>query len=278
MTRPRLKNASRLIIPVLILLFTFFYNPHLGTVFLVGYIIYLAITSRSSFFTWLAIRDYNNSDWEGALKWFVRAAKNKRANATVLLSYSLVLLKTGDFERAERNVERASELELSDYNRKVVESMRGLLEWKTGNPRKAATALSRLAEEFENSTLYGALGSLYLSQGMLDRALRHNEAAYEMDEYDKIIGDTLARTYYLKGDVAKAEELWDDLIERAVQLPEPYLNKAILLSERGEEAAAEEMRERAGKYPLSALSYFSGKIEDSTPVDFNESDFNESEK
>ena len=123
-----------------------------------------------------------------------------------------------------------------------------------------------------------ALGSLYLSQGMLDRALRHNEAAYEMDEYDKIIGDTLARTYYLKGDVAKAEELWDDLIERAVQLPEPYLNKAILLSERGEEAAAEEMRERAGKYPLSALSYFSGKIEDSTPVDFNESDFNESEK
>jgi tetratricopeptide (TPR) repeat protein len=250
------RNAlSRWIPIIIIILVTVFYNVRLGSILIFAYIIYLVITNRAGFFSWLAIRKYKQYDFQGALDWFEKAAKSKRVPATVLLSYALVLLKTGDFDTAESVLDRAENQELSDYNKNALAAMRGLLTWKRGRPGQAVVELRRLADEFKNITLYGALGSLYIKQGMYDQAITLSEEGLELDKYDKIITDNLARAHYLKGDVEQADELLDDLIDREVKQVEPYLNKALILEERGEIEEADRLVERAKGQPYSHLSY-----------------------
>ena len=252
------QNALTRWIPlVLIILVTVFYNARLGSILIFGYIIYLLVTNRSGFYAWVAIRKYKQYDLDGALSWFAKAAASKRASGTVLLSYALVLLKTGHIDEVESVLDRAEGQDLSDYNQNALQAMRGLLTWKRGRGGQAVVELRPLAEEFKNATLYGALGSLMLSQGMVDQALTLSEEGLEIDKYDKIITDNLARAHYLHGDVEKAEELWDDLVDREVRQMEPYVNKALILEERGELDEADTIASRARRQRYSHLSYFS---------------------
>lgn len=242
---------------ILIVLVTVFYNARLGSILMFGYVVFLVITNRAGFFSWMAIRKYKQHDLPGALSWFEKAAKSKRVPATVLLSYALVLLKTGDFDTAESVLDRAENQDLSDYNKNALAAMRGLLTWKRGRPGQAVVELRQLADEFKNITLFGALGSLYISQGMHDQAITLSEEGLELDKYDKIITDNLARAHYLKGEVDRAEELLDDLVDREVRQVEPYLNKALILEEREEIDEADRLVGRAKGQPYSHLSYFS---------------------
>jgi len=135
--------------------------------------------------------------------------------------------------------------------------MRGLVDWKRGNERKAAADLGRLAEDFRNGTLFATLGSLYIAAGMTDEALRHNEEAREFDPSNSTIADNLGRSYYVTGRVEESEEIFDELIEKGAHIPEPYRNKALILEERGDTNEAAELVERAKQQPYSHLSYFS---------------------
>lgn len=252
------QNALTRWIPlVLIILVTVFYNARLGSILIFGYTIYLLVTNRSGFYAWFAIRKYKQYDLDGALSWFAKAAASKRASGTVLLSYALVLLKTGHIDDVESVLDRAEAQDLSDYNQNALQAMRGLLTWKQGRGGQAVIELRQLAEDFENATLYGALGSLLIAQGMIDQALRVSEQGLEIDKYDKIITDNLARAHYLKGNVEKAEELWDDLIDREVRQMEPYVNKALILEDRGELDEADRIASKARRQRYSHLSYFS---------------------
>ena len=251
------KALSGWIVPALILLIAVMFNPKLGTPLVIGYIVYILWSKRSLLMTHFAVKKYRQGDMEGALTWYARAAAGRNAKPMVYLSYALVLLKAGDLDAAEENLASVAESELSEYDRNVLTAMGGLLKWKRGNPRRAAVDLKSLADEFKNPTLFGALGSLYLSEGMLDAALRHNSEADEIAHDDQIIRDNLARTYYLTGEVEKAEEIFDDLIDRAVHMPEPYLNKALILRSRDKTDEALSVVSRAMQYPYSHLSYFS---------------------
>ena len=84
----------------------------------------------------------------------------------------------------------------------------------------------------------------------------YNSEAKEIADDDQIICDNLARTYYLNGEIEKAEEIFDDLIDRAVHMPEPYLNKALILGSRNNTEEALGLVNRAKQYPYSHLSYF----------------------
>jgi tetratricopeptide (TPR) repeat protein len=279
----------RWIVPILLLLITILYNPRLGSLLIFFYAVYLLWSNRAGFLSWLAVKKYRQSDMEGALKWFSRAAGSRRVGGTVLLSYSLVLLKTGHFDSAEEALERAAEQELSDYDKNALSAMRGLLEWKRGNAGTAMVSLRSLAEDFENITLYGALGSLYLSQGRADEALRISREGLELDKYDRIINDNLGRAHYVKGDVEQAEEIFDELVDREVRIPEPYVNKALILEDRGELDQASGLVDRAKKQPYSHLSYFAqdeingiidrieSKAESEDVPDFQEPDDDETE-
>jgi len=250
------KALGRWILPALILVITVLLNPGLGTLLVVGYIVYFLWAKRSDFVAQFAVRKYRQGDIERALTWYARAAASRNAKPMVYLSYALVLLKAGDLDAAEENLAGAAKHELSEYDQNALTAMCGLLKWKRGNPREAAVELQSLADEFKNPTLFGALGSLYLSEGMLDAALRHNSEAKEIADDDQIICDNLARTYYLNGEIEKAEEIFDDLIDRAVHMPEPYLNKALILGSRNNTEEALGLVNRAKQYPYSHLSYF----------------------
>ena len=253
----RIRDLGRWIVLALILAVAAFYSPQVGTLLVVGYIAYVLWSRRSAILSRIAVRKYQRGDTDGALSWYAKAAAAPKAAPAVHLSYALILLKSGDLDSVEKSLSQAAELELSEYDRNVLSAMRGLLAWKQGHPQKAAAELRALADEFQNTTLLGALGSLYLSEGMLDAALRHNLEAKEISPYDRIIGDNLARTYYLNGDIEKAEEIFDDLIDRSVRIPEPYINKALIQESRGNIVEAYNLVKQASQHSNSFLSYFS---------------------
>jgi tetratricopeptide (TPR) repeat protein len=252
-----IKSVRRWIIPALILLFSIFVSRPIGLTLVAVYFVYILWSSRSSIFSQLAIRKYRQGDRDGALTWFSKAAANSSAGGTVLLSYALVLLKAGDYDNAESQIERAAEQELAEYNKNVHAAMRGLLEWKRGNAKQAVMDLQSLADEFRNTTLFGALGSLFIAEGMMERALTFNLEAYEFDPYDSIIADNLVRTRYLRGEIEEAEEILDALIDRAPMIPEPFLNKALIHESREEWDDAWQMAHSARQCTYSYLSYFS---------------------
>lgn len=251
------KRIGRWIVPTLILLVAILYNPQIGSILIAGYVVYVVWSTRSGLLSHLAVRKYRQADFEGALRWFSRAAANKKANATVVLSYALVLLKVGDFDAARACLDRVADQELSDYSKDALAAMRGVLEWKQGSARKAAADLGKLAEESKNANLFGALGALYISIDMLDAAYQIGLEAREFDPYNDTIADNLGRTLYLRGQIDEAEEIFDELIEREARLPEPYLNKALILESRGETEEAAGLVARARDIPYSHLSYYS---------------------
>ena len=174
----------------------------------------------------------------------------------MLLSYALVLLKAGEFDDASAQAERAAEQKLEAYNQNVLAAIRAILDWKRGNPKRAVADLESLAEEFRNTTLFGALGSLLIAEGSIEKALRFNLEAFDFDPHDSVIADNLARTRLLRRENEQAEEILDAVLDREPMTPEPFLNKAIILESRSEIEEAAQMVHRARKYAYSYLSYF----------------------
>ena len=258
-----IKLSGRWIFPALILLIALFVNRILGFVLIAGYFVFVLWTKRSDLLSQIAIRKYRQGDLDGACAWFAKAAAQGRVGSTTLLSYALVLLKVGDCDAAGSQIERASKEKLSEYNGNVLSAMRGLLEWKLGDPLRAATQLGALAGEFRNTTLFGALGALYIAEGLEADALRFNLAAYDFDPGDSIIADNLAHIRYLRGELEEAEEILDTVIDREPLIPEPYVNKALIHESRGELEEASRLTGRARQCTYSHLSYFSqSEIED----------------
>lgn len=250
-----IRSLRRWLIPAALLLITLFVNRVIGVILIAGYLVYAIWTNRPAMLAQVAIRKYRQGDLAGAHTWFAKAARLPRADGTILLSFALVLLKRGSFEEAEAQMTRAAKLALSDYNRNALASMRGIIEWKTGDPAKAIDQLASLAEDFRNTNLFGALGSLYNAEERTDEGLEFNLEAYDFDPYDSVIADNLARTRYLRGEYEEAEELLDEILERQPPIPEPYLNKALILESREEIEEAGELVHRARGKTYSHLSY-----------------------
>ncbi len=174
-----------------------------------------------------------------------------------LLSYSVLLIREGQFEKArELLVNNQKNPQLTDETRRQLFVNYAVCVYKMGELQKGVELLERQHQKEPSGILYQTLGYLYVELGDAEKALAFNQEAIAYDDEDPIMLDNLAQTYYrLLGDKATAREYFDKAIShKAGQIDTLYFLAQYDL-EAGDRAAARERLETALKGRFSPLNY-----------------------
>lgn len=154
-----------------------------------------------------AVMAHSKGDLTEARKLYDEVYAEGIEGPTVLLPYSILLLRTGEYEKAKevlRKVEKSPK-PLSPDQRAQMLTHYAVASWKTGRLDYAIGLLREVHRKNPNGTNYGTLGFLLIEQGDLEEALAFNTEAVEYDEEDAVALDNLAQVYYrLAGDKEEA--------------------------------------------------------------------------
>lgn len=204
-----------------------------------------------------ALMAHNKGNLEEAQKLYEEAFQEGLNKANILLGYSILLVRGGDYAKAQDVLKRVEKAQgLTPDQRTQMLTYYAVASWKLGRMEYAIKLLKEVYRKGPSGTIYGTLGYLLIEQGDLEEALAFNKEAVEYDDEDTVALDNLGQTYYrLAGDKEEARQ-W---FERALaEKPEAIDTNYFLAQydiEAGDFAAAREKLETALKGRRSPLNY-----------------------
>ena len=225
----------------------------LGYIISIVLIVYIIVKRGQLVAVWAKIR-WQKGDNEGALKTFALADRIGNIGAENRLTYGYILLRPGQIDRARERLTKAPSPPPKAPLKKRIKSMLALVEWKQGNIPLAIEMLEEVIEDFKTTSVYQDLGLMYILSGDKEKALRFNLEAYEFNSDDMVIMDNLAEAYVLCGDIEKAAETYEKLLEKEPHFPEAYYGYGILLINTGDRERGLELIEQSLDKRFSALS------------------------
>ena len=207
-----------------------------------------------------------------ALEQYAEAMRLGGATVNVQLSYSLLLMREGDFDKAKAIMLDIGRMPgLPDDSRFQLRIQYSILLWKQGKLDDAIATIGRAAEKKMNGTVYGTLG-MYLvdkanATGDYDEAAAFMEKALDYDDED---ADTLDNMGELKegmsrrcaerGETEQAEALRREAVayyekahERKPRQITTIYSLARLYHECGERDKAAALLQNADKLYYSAV-------------------------
>lgn len=231
-------------VPAFVIIFLFRMNTLLGFAGMAAYILVLAIINIRLIYNLLGHREYQKGDLDKAAYWFGKAVKGKNSGTDVI-NYGFILLKTRKIEEAEKIFLDAIKYSKTSDDRNLAKSNYALVLWKKGELDNAVTMLKEVITEYKTTSIYGSLGYLSIEKGDLEDAIKINLEAYDYNPENAIIQDNLAHLYHLRGEMDKAEEIFNKLIESKPYFPEAYFDYGKYLEDCGKTREAAEMYEKA---------------------------------
>lgn len=244
----------KFLIPVAAIVLLFNLNPTYGLVGLGAYIIFIIYNGLPGIYASNGKVRYAKGDMEGALQMLEKAVNTGRANSGVVISYAYLLLRMGQLDKSEEVLESVLKRKLWPNELAGVKSNQALILWKRGRLDEAIEMLKEMYENGKTSTVYESLGYLLTLKGDLDKAIEFNKEAYDYDSSNQIIMDNLGQSYYLKGEYQDAREIYEKLMERFPEFPEPYFYYGCVLMEFKEYDKAYEVMTRALGYELTSMN------------------------
>ena len=142
---------------------------------------------------------YSNGDVEGALKVYEEAVESGLKDVRQLLTYSVLLIRHGDFQKARELLVKIQKLSITDDQRAQLLVNYASCVYKMGEIDKGIELLERQHAKQPNGMLYETLGYLYVEKGDYEKAVAFNTEALEYDDEDPITLDNLAQAYYRLG-------------------------------------------------------------------------------
>lgn len=248
------KAFIHFILPVVVIIASFYYSKILGIAFVIVYIGYLLYMNRVGIYSILGSISYGKGQMDKAIKWFGQAYQSQKAHPKMAVSYAYLLLKNGDIQEPEKILTDLLGKKIDKDSEMIAKSNLALVLWKKGQLDEAIAMLEKVHGEFKTSTIYGSLGYLLIAKGDLDRALEYNLEAYHYNDSNTIILDNLGQTYYLRGEYDKAEEIYHKLMASNPSFPEAYYNYGLLLLAKNEKEQALANMEKALNYQFTYLS------------------------
>lgn len=235
--------------------------PHVYKIILtVMWSFFLLYYLYPGFFTFIAFASHNGRGKERYLKIMSFAYNSGRVHPKSAATFSYVLLREGNLERASQVLdyaeERAEERKswrkgLVQYNH--VHSYRALILWKQNKLDEAAELLQNLHnQDYRTSTLYANLGWFLLKQGKYDEALLINREALEYDRSAAIL-DNIGLNYLKLGELDKCRDIYAELLDLDPAFPDAWYNYGQLLQVDGKEEKAQEMFQKALSCDFSFL-------------------------
>ncbi len=162
-----------------------------------------------------ALKKQSNGDIEGAKALYEEAIAKGMTNPRYLLSYSILLLRNYEFEKAKEILVKTQKVpEITKEQKQQMFINYAVCCYKLGDMERALDLLEKQAATSKNGLIYETLGYVYVEAGMYEKALEYNTEAVEYDDEDSICLDNLAQTYYRLGDdKRKAKEYFDAAIK-----------------------------------------------------------------
>ena len=192
-----------------------------------------------------------------SLKLFDQAVEAGMDEPRYILSYSVLLIRDGQFEKARALLVKIQKSPyLNDDQRKQLFVNYAVCVYRMGEMQKGIDLLERQHQKSSSGLIYETLGYLYVEAGDAEKALAYNTEALDYDDEDPITLDNMGQTYYrLLGDKAKAKEYFD----KAHELKPTQIDTLYFLAqydiEAGDKAAAKEKLEKALEGRFSPLNY-----------------------
>jgi tetratricopeptide (TPR) repeat protein len=235
------------LIPLIVLLILFRISKTAGILGMLAYLVLIFVYNINLFYQIKGQTEYSKGNLQMAEKWFKKAAESGKANADVLVNYGFILFKEGKLKEAEEAFSKAMQKSKNQDEKNRVKSNLALVIWKKGELDKAFGMLKEVIAEYKTTAVYGSLGYLAIEKGDLDEALKINLEAYDYNSDNAIILDNLAHLYHLRGEMDKAGEMFEKLMEKKPHFPEAYYDYGKYLEDAGELDKAREMYEKALK-------------------------------
>ncbi|MBN1777682.1 MAG: tetratricopeptide repeat protein [Clostridiales bacterium] len=192
-----------------------------------------------------AARKYQSGDIETAKQLFEQALQMGLNDPRYILSYSVLLLRNGEYQKArELLVENQKNPLLRGETRRQLHVNYAVCMYKLGDAEKAIRVLESQHNQEPSGLIYQTLGYLYVATGDAEKAVAFNQEALEYDDEDPITLDNIAQAYYLlKKDKKKAREYFIKALEQKPgQIDTLYFLAQYDIEGGNKEAAAEKLR------------------------------------
>lgn len=226
-------RSINIIIFGILALFTFI-KPFPGILLLGLYIVYLAFTNIPYILFYIGNSKYSKGDAEGAFKAFNNAYDLPNCPASLRLTYSYLLLKERNIERAKKVFKLVEKSDLNPYDIGRYDLVKALIKWKDGNIVEAIDILEKAHTDAKSTTTYETLGYLFILNKQYDEALNLSIDGLDYDNGNLILLDNMAEAYYYLGNLDEARKIYDDLIEKSPKFIEPYYYYALILIEHNQ--------------------------------------------
>lgn len=182
--------------------------------------VYYIFTQRSNICAFVARASYGNGDFETAMKIYDYAYKIGKMKFQNSINYAYLALKTGDMDKADKifNLLRMSPLKANE--KMQLKATHALVFWKRGDVGTAIEMLEEVVAKMPTTSSYGSLGYMYIYNNQYSEALELNKIAYDYNPSDIIILENIALTYFKLGEMERAEEYYNKLMELDPHLPD----------------------------------------------------------
>ncbi len=203
----------------------------------------------------------NTGNEEKGLELLAKLMEKKKVNIDMKVFYAFYLMKNGDFKKARLVFDNLifpfeEQIKKSSKDTKVqVKQNYALLLWKEGKLEEAIKITEEIIKDYKNTVVYGNLGYFYVLSKS-EKALEFNLEAYDFASDDAVILDNLGFSYYLAGDLEKAEEMYEKIhsAKNTPSFPEAYYNYGLVALKKGDKEKAKELFEEALLQKFSYLS------------------------
>lgn len=246
------KSVS-VILAILLLFLTFRFNELLGFLCFLGVVLYFLLPY---IFMIIGNKKYNEGSKEDSLIWYEKVYKLRQSSVKLKLTYTYVLIRLGQLDKAEQILEEFKKLDLTILDKASVTFNLSLVFWKSDRLPEAIKLLQDMYNDgFKSGLLYENLGFYYILSGDLEKALSFNLEAYTYSNTDITILDNLAYNYYCMNKYEEALEHYNMLISKSPPFASAYYYYGLTLEalERKEEAL--EILKKGLSCNFSYLSY-----------------------
>lgn len=244
----------KLVLPIVLTIILFNFSKIAGIIGIIAYIGYLVVSGRPRYYAMAGKKCYDAGDMKGAAEWFEKCYKSGNANISLKASYAYILLKAGETDKAHEVLKPLLNVKMSSDEEITVKSNYALVLWKKNDIDGAVDVMERLLEKYKNTLVYENLGYFLMLKGDFNRALELNLEAYNYNSDDKIIMDNLGQNYFMLGDNDKSIEIYEKLMDRKPEFPEPYYYYGCALAASGRLKEGLEAMKKGVDYKFSPLS------------------------
>ena len=212
-------------------------------------------------FGFLGYFNHSRGKYEEAKQWYERAEKNDVTSANFQMAYGVLLMRSGQFEKARKLFDKI--LIFFPRNVKVKNNAKinlSMIYWKMGDLDAAIERMTEMHNKLKNSRTYGTLGYLLIEKGDYEEALNFNIDALDYDDADPVVLDNMGQVYYRMGDKDQAFTYFKKALEQKADQLDTLYHLGVIYQERGQLEEARESYEKALECNISSLSTVSREM------------------